>query len=227
MNLKKIMGNVLVKMDTKQKEKYNLGNGKVLYWERGYEFNRRLDYPSMAIIIDGEGLPIGGEILVHHNSTEPSYEVFNEDFLTDEEKREGYKILSLPKDMCFCYKKNGEWLPYDNFLITLRVFKPYTGRLYGLEPAVVKNRMYCVKGEWEGQVLVTLVNCDYEIIWHDTENREQRLIRTRHREVLATDEGLLEKIQKGELLVGFSPKNCKPLSQWAYSKTTSTTPTIS
>jgi hypothetical protein len=71
--------------------------------------------------------------------------------------------------------------------------------------------MYCVKGEWEGQALVTLVNCDYEIVFHNTENREERLIRTRHREVLATDEGLLEKIKSGELLVGRSPKDAKKL----------------
>jgi hypothetical protein len=210
-NLKKIMNNVLVKMDTKQKEKYDLGNGKVLYWERGYEFNRRLDYPSRAIVIDGEGLPAGSEILVHHNAIEPSYQVFSEDFLTEEEKKEGYKMFSLPKDMCFCYKKDVEWLPCDEFLITLRVFKPYTGRLFGLPHEQVKNRMYCVKGEWEGQALVTLVNCDYEIVFHNTENREERLIRTRHREVLATDEGLLEKIKSGELLVGRSPKDAKKL----------------
>lgn len=213
MSLKKVMKNVLVKMQTLQKERYDLGGGKILHIERGYNFNRREDYPSMAVVIDGEGLPEGAEILVHHNSIEASYQVFNEEYLSAEEKREGYKVLSLPNDTCYCYKKDGEWLPYGEFLITLRIFKPYTGRLVGLPHEQVKNRMYCVKGEWEDKVLVTTPNCDYEIIWHNTNNREERLIRTRHREVLATDEGLMEKLVSGEYLVGLSPNSCKKLNE--------------
>ena len=129
----------------------------------------------MAIIIDGENLPAGEEILVHHNASEASYKIDNEEFLTPEEKKEGYKVLSIPQDMCFCYKKEGEWFPCDEFIITLRIFKPYTGRLVGLPHEVVKNRMYCVKGEWEGKILVTLPNCDYQIVYHDRNNKRAKL----------------------------------------------------
>jgi hypothetical protein len=220
MNYKAKSGNVLIKMDTKQKERYSFDNGTTIHIEKGFDFNLRQDKASMAEVIDAENIPSGVECLIHHNSQEPSYEVFNQDILTQKEKLDGFKILSIPEDMCFCYYENGEWEPCKNFLITKRIFKPYNGPLVGIEPELIKNRMYVVKGldGWDeekvdlsGKVLVTLVNCDYQIIWNDKNNREQTLIRTRHREILAIDNQITEMVNQGVLNVGVSPAESKPI----------------
>lgn len=223
MNYKAKSGSILIKIDSKQKERYSFGNGTTIHIEKGFDFNLRQDKASMAEIIDGENVPSGVECLVHHNAQEPTYEVFNENILTQQEKLDGYKILSIPDDMCFCYFENGEWVPCKNFLITKRIFKPYKGALVGIEPELIKNRMYVVKGfdEWDGEktdlsgkVLVTLVNADYQIIFHTKENREESVIRTRSREILAIDEGVTKKVKEGELLVGLNHSESKPLAAW-------------
>ena len=221
-SLKALTGFVLIKMDTQNKAKYSLGNGNTLLIQRGYEFNRRLDYPSMAIIIDGEGLPKGEQVLVHHNASEPHYHVLEDtDMLTEEERREGYKIFSVPKDMCFCYSYKGVWMPCEHFLITLRIFKPYEGRLAGITPQQVKNRMYVINGYSEGnkderidlsgKVVCSFDNCDYEIIWMNTNNKEERLIRTRDREVSGIDNDMLKDLKKGIYTIGLSPPTAKKL----------------
>lgn len=219
--MRAIRGKVLVKIDTKQKEKLAF-NGGTLIIERGYNFNRREDYPSMGGVIDGEGLPAGAEILLHHNVSEAAYNVEGETLLTDEERAEGYRVFSVPADMCFCYKvEGGEWTPCKHFLLTKRIFKPYEGLMTGIEPAQVKNRMYVTKGidTWDdevtdisGRVMVVTENSDYQIIWHDKEHKEQTIIRTRHRELLAFDEGMQNDIEKGKYLVGVTLKDAKKIN---------------
>jgi len=102
--MKALKGNVIIKINTKQKWKYALTEDIELYIEKGFDFNKRQDMPSRAEVIDGEGLPAGAEILIHHNATGDSYEVpYIHEFLTEEEIEEDYKIYSIPMDMCFAY----------------------------------------------------------------------------------------------------------------------------
>lgn len=221
MRVKAPEGKVLIKMDTRQKERYSFDDGTTIHISKGYDFNLRQDKSSMAIILDGENLPAGEEILVHHNSQEPSYEVTElNDFLTDKEILDGYKIFSIPIDMCFIYSQNNEWHPCVDYLITERIFKPYKGCLVGIEPEIVKNRMYIVKGfdvydgektDLSGKVAITTDNCDYEIIFHSTDNKEHHIIRTRHRELQGIDNDTLKLVQDGELLVGIDIKTAKTL----------------
>jgi hypothetical protein len=216
--MKALRGKILVKMDTRQKEKYSLTKDITIKIDRGFNFNRREDYPSRAEVIDGDGLPPGAPCLLHHNAIEKTYEIAG--IVTEEERMEGIKVFSIPVDMCFCYFENDEWVPCKNFLITSRIFKPYKGSLVGIDPEQIKNRMYVVKGldEWDGEtkdlagkVLVTLVNCDYQIIWHSKENREETLIRTRHREIIAIDEALTKEVHKGKYIVGVTHQTAKAL----------------
>lgn len=214
MKIKSPKGRIVIKIDTKQKEKYALTNDVTIHIDRGYNFNRREDYPSRAEVINCENIPEGTTCLVHHNATEPTYHVEAEQILTIEEKEQGYKILSIPEDMLFCYFENDEWQPYKNFLITQRIFKPYKGGLIGIEHEQVKNRLYVVKGMVEekdlsGKVCLVTDNSDYEIIFHNKDNRPESLIRTREREILGVDHITLDKIKKGELLVGLNQSSAK------------------
>src|SRR5665213_1387636 len=156
--LKAPPGMLLIKVEIHNKENIKFATGETIIIERGYDFNLRQDKPSIGVLLDGGNAPAGSLALIHHNSTEPSYEVF------DYENEKDYKLYSLPKDLVFLYQKDGEWFPFENFVISSRIFKPYKGFLVGIESELVKNRMYIHKGEHEGNVCVTLLNCDYELI---------------------------------------------------------------
>lgn len=223
--MKALKNFTLIKIDTRQRERYRLGGTDiVLDISRGYNFNLREDRPSLAEIIDGEDLPKGTGVLVNYLAIEPVYEVLDEEILTKHEKQQGYKIFAIPSDMCFAYFDKGEWLPCKEYLITMRIFKPYTGRLAGITPTLIKNRMYVVKGfsegndnekiDLSGKVAVTLDWADYEIVWHSKDNKEQRLIRTRDREIIGVDKDALKKIKKGEYIIGLSPTTAKKLKEW-------------
>jgi len=219
MNPKPLKGNVLIKMNVKQKEKYQLTKDVVLDISRGYEFNLRLDRASYGYVISSYSVPNGARGLFHHLSSEPSYEIGRpEEFLTLEEIKEGFKVFSIPEDMQFCYDAGEGWKPCKNFLITERIFKPYKGKMAGVPHEQVKNRMYVVKGndEWDGEVsdlsgkvVVSLVNCDYQIIFHMEDHKEYNLIRTRHREIIGIDEGMTKDVQNGKYLIGLTENNCK------------------
>jgi hypothetical protein len=205
-------GNVLIRLGTKNKDKYNLTEDIQIELEHGYNFNLREDRPNLAEVMDGLGLTIGTKILVNYLALEKTYEIEGNDLLTKEEIAEGYKAYSVPEDMCFAYFKDGEWLPCKDIFLTLRVYKPYKGKLEGIEPQLVKNRMYCTKGEYAGKVLVTTLNCDYQIEWHNENNREEKLIRTLEREIMAIDEGMGKDLKKGKYLIGYSESDAKTLN---------------
>lgn len=220
--MRALRGNLIFKIDTKQKEKYALTKDVTIHIERGYNFNLREDRAAFGYVIDGEGLPSGAMLLCNYLALEPTYEITNETILTDAEKSEGFKVFSIPLDMAFCYNNGDGWKPCKSYLITKRIFKPYTGNLQGIEPELVKNRMYVEKGivEWEGEsedlsgkVVVSLENCDYEIIFHTPDHREHRLIRSMDREIIAIDEGITDKLIKNKYLVGHSKQDCKYLNE--------------
>lgn len=219
-----IKTNIILKMDVRQKEKFNLTEDIQIEISKGFNFNLREDRSSMGYIINGRGLTKGHQALCHHLTIESGNEVVGETILTEAEKKEGYKVFSVDRDMVFATSPDGiEWHPCKDFLITLRIFKPYKGKLKGIEPTVLKDRMYIIKGvdEFEEQitdlsdkVACTTVNSDYQIIWHNKKNREQSLIRTRSREVLAIDNGMLEDLKNGELLIGLTATDCKTYKEY-------------
>jgi len=222
-----IKGKVIVKINFKQKEKYQLTEGVTIEWQRGYNFNLREDRAASGYVIDGEGLPVGAYVLTNYLATEPSYEITNQTILTDEEKEIGFKVVSIPQDMVFCYLENGEWQPYFEYLITTRIFKEYKGVLVGIENEQIKNRLYVIKGEieWDGvkedlagKVCIVTEFSDYQIIFHDTDSKEQSVIRTRDREVLAVDNTLTKDVQNGELLIGISSVNSAKLNSYGIHK---------
>lgn len=219
--MRALRNKVLIRIDMTQKEKYSLGNGKTLHWQRGFNFNLREDRATYGYVVDGNGMKEGTPVLVNYLSTEPSYAADNETILTEEEKKEGFRIRNIEADMIFCYFDGEKWQPCKGFLITKRIFKPYNGLLVGIEHERIKGRLYVVKGfdEYDGEVtdLSGKVCCvtphsDVELIWHDESSRERRLIRTMNREIEAIDNDMTEQVKNGELLVGVAHNYCSTLN---------------
>lgn len=221
--MKAIKNKVLIKIDTLQKTKYAFSTGEQIVIERGYNFNLREDRASMAYVIDSDQLPKDAPILVHHLSVEETYAVpYNDLFLSEDEIKEGFKVFCIPYDMVSAYFEDGEWKPCKDFLITKRMFKPYEGELVGIPHERVKRRLYVIRGEdtWDGEtrdlagkVIVVLDNSDVEIIFHNEQHREERVMRTRHREILGIDEGMANDLKKNVYLVGLSEQYCKPINE--------------
>lgn len=217
--MKAIRGQIIIRMNVRQKEWYCLAEGVVIEWQRTYNFNLREDRASYGYAVDGGNVPRGASVLCHHLSTEPSYLIENDTILTEKERKEGFRIFSIPVDMCFTYDNGDGWIPCKDFLITQRVYAPYKGRLEGIGNQLVKNRMFVISGmdEWgeidlSGKCVVSLENCDYQIIFHKEDNKEYNLIRSRSREIIAVDEQLTKDLKKGRYLVGLSPTDCKTLN---------------
>src|ERR1700733_3735275 len=113
-----------------------------------------------------------------------------------------------------------EWLPLTGFDFALRVFKPYEGLIGGVEPEKIKECLYVTTGELKGKAVLTIIACDYEIVFMDKNGREGNLIRFRpfgdkktNREeeaILILDE-VTEKINKGKYLVGLTTKDARPI----------------
>lgn len=228
MKVKSINGKILIKMNIKQKEKFALTEDINIAIEKGYNFNLREDRASFGYILDGNKMTKGSACLVHHLSIEPTYEVpFLQYFLSDEDIKKGFKVYNIPVDMCFCYREgHSEWQPCENFLITQRIFKKTAEVKGGLIlpdninlPERVKGKMYVVKGfdtesgvDLSGLVCITTENCDYQIIWHEEDNKEYSLIRTRNREIMAIDYDTTNLVNENKLYLGLTDRDCKTLS---------------
>lgn len=226
---KALRGQVLFKVDTRQKETLSLTDDITISISKGYDFNLRVERSSRGICIDGEGIPEGADICFHHNATDATFQVPPQHFLTQEEVLAGWGVYNADCDSVFIYRVNGVWHPYKNFLITSRIFKKYVGAMVGVPTEQIKNRLYVVSGtdrieqnisakeykepinDLSGKVIVVTENSDYQIIFHDTDNKEYSVIRTRAREVLAIDNELTERVNNGEYLVGITEKDAQPI----------------
>lgn len=234
--MKAIKGHVLVKIDTKQKEKYALTSDITIHIEKNFNFNLREDKASFGFVIDSENVISGSMGLFHHLSTKESYAVpYLELFLTEKEILDGYRVFCIPHDMHFAYHNGNEWMPCENFLLTERVFEAYKGHMENIANRIIEKRIYVkkchpsfintlplikkegaefmefTKKSLEGKCCIALPNNDYEIIFHMEDNREYRLIRTREREIVGVDDVITDKINKNELLLGLNEKDCKYL----------------
>lgn len=216
-NLKHTFGRVIVKIDLEKKNYHTFENGTVIRRERNFnEFNRRITQPVNAIVISGENIESGSEILISHNSTHDTNRIFS--YKT---KSPYVQYFSVPEYDCFAWRDNsGVMQPMQNFDFGLRVYKPYTGHLSGLPHELIKDVLYITTGEFKGKVVHTLSASDYTIIYQDTNGREAQLIRVRHstnenfdrEEIIAISGYLTGKVLCGTLLVGLTEKDCKKLN---------------
>lgn len=212
--LKYVQGKVIISVDLESKNSHTFEDGTKIRLERQWNnLNKRETHPVNAIVMSGEGMKSGSQILIHPNMTHDTYKIQDYAPLSGAIEGSDIKYYSIPEEQCYAWLDGDEWRPLKNFDFGLRVFIPYTGAIEGIEPSLVKDVLYVTTGEFKGKVVHTLKACDYEIIFQGTNGREERLIRFRHfpgqeherEEVIAVDEYLTKKVNDKELLVGLTP----------------------
>lgn len=220
--LKFVHGRVICSVNLEGKNSHRFANGTVIRLERNYDnFNKRQTQPVNAIVIDAEHIPAGAEVLISHNSTHDTNRIFDYKPLSGDDIASDVKYFSLPESECFLWRMGSdEWKPLPPFATALRVFKPYTGILSGIDHHKLKDILFVTSGKLQGKVVKTLRGCDYVCIFQD-DGREKNIIRfrpfgdkenKREQEAIATLNDETEMVRKGELLIGLSSSTAKKLN---------------
>ena len=223
-SLKHIEGRVIVSVDLEAKNWHSFEDGTKIRLERQFnELNRRLTEPVNAIVISAENIPQGSEILVHPNAPTETNKIHNYLPFSGDALESNIQYFSIPEDQCFAYfNESGEWQTLPPYETALRVFKPYQGFLTGIDPTQYSETLFVTSGRLSGQVVKTVKAADYEVVFQDKNGREGRLIRfrpdgdpktKREEEAVAILNVETELVNKGELFVGLSTKDAKPLKE--------------
>lgn len=216
-------GRYVVKVDMKYKDSWRFENGQEIRYERNFNnFNRRETQPVNAIVISGEDVPKGAELLVDHNALHETNRINDYKNEFEYEGSERIRYFSIPYYECYAWRVGGsDWTPIWPFEFGLRLFKPYEGVLENIDPTVMKDYMYVVSGELAGNVVKTIKATDYQIIYQDLNGRENYLICFRPNgntktllepEAIAIMHDLTDDVNEGRILVGYSIKDAKPLN---------------
>lgn len=220
--LKCVKDRVIVSLDMEYKNSWKFEDGTKIRLERKYDcFNMRHVNPVNASVISAEGIPMGAEILIHHNSCHDTYRIFNFKQSSD---IGDVRYFSVPVGECYAWYDNAnkKWMPLDGFDFALRVFKPYKGIIAGIEPEVIKNVLYLTTGIYAGNVMQTLRHCDYQVIFQNIDGKEGNLIRVRTKEnkleqreseILFIHHEYTQKVLDGKLSIGLTKSDAKPLTK--------------
>lgn len=223
--LKHTYGRIITRVDLKQKNGVTLEDGTELILERDYNnLDKKYTSQVLGTVIDSDYIPEGALVLFHHNSVHETYEVFNHSILSGEEMASGIKIYSIMERDCFFWKmpNEQEWNPTKGYATALRVFKPYEGKMDGVKPSLIKDTLYVTSGSYTGIVVKTEKASDYCITFRNEKGVDENIIRfrpdgieedQREPEAIAVMEELTTKVKKGELFVGITDKDCKPIHQ--------------
>ena len=212
---------VIIKVDLESKNSHTFKDGTKIKLERQYDnFNMRYVKPVNAEVVNAKDIPEGAEILIHHNATHDTYKIFNYQRPTAEASSD-VQYFSIPIEECFMWRteKGSTWNALNNFITGLRIFEPYNGTLQGIDPSLIKNKIYVTSGELTGNVVGTVISSDYEIIYQNDDGTEGKIIRLRYypegndrNEVISVEHEYTERVNKGELLVGYSISDAKKLN---------------
>lgn len=215
-------GRVIIKVDLESKNSHTFADGTKLKLERQYDnFNMRYVKPVNAIVVNGVGVTEGSDILIHHNATHDTYRIFNYQAPTKEASSD-VKYYSIPEQECFLWREKGGslWNTLYNYVTALRIFKPYKGIMKGIEPELIKNKLYITSGELNGYVCDVVKSADYEIIYQGDNGKEESIIRLRHyenednskEEIMTIDYVTTNEVKNGNLLVGVTKTDAKKLN---------------
>jgi hypothetical protein len=215
MSLIHTYGRIVIKVDMESKNSHTFQDGTTIRLERDWNnFNNREVRPVNAIVVSAESIPVGSEVLIHHNCTHDSNRVFSY-----KSEHPDIKYFSIPESDCYAWRgEDGELRPTKGFEFALRVFEPYNGLLAGVEHKKLKDILYLTTGKLKGFACHVLKASDYQIVFQGLDGREDNVIRIRHsdeedmdrEEVMAIDYGLTEKINRGQLIVGLTTTDEKP-----------------
>lgn len=221
-----VEGRIIISLDTERKNQHAFEDGTVIRIERKYNnFNRRETEPINAVVVSAEHIPEGSEILIHHNANHEANLINNYQSLSGKVEADSVKYYSISETEAFVYYDGKEWQPLPGYDFALRVFRPYLGTLQGIEPELIKNTIYMTTGEYKGLICHTVFAVDYEIIFQDFNNRENRVIRVRtngdpktkrEEEIVCINHGLTKEYNEGKLWIGLSKSDAKPINNPVY-----------
>lgn len=225
-NLIHVEGRIVVKVDMELKNFHRFEGGITIRRERAFnEFNRRITQPVNCIVISGEGIPKGAEMLVEHNALHETNRINDYKNTFEQEDSDRIRYFSVELYECYAWRMDaGDWQSIPPFDFGLRLFKPYEGAIMGIEPEQLKDVLYVTSGELKGNVVKTLVSCDYEIIYQDVDGREGHLVcfrpfgdskRGLDEEAIAILHDETGNVNNGKLLIGYSLKDAKTLKEFA------------
>jgi len=222
MTLKASEGRIVLSVDMEKKNSWRFESGVTLKLGRGYNnFNLRQINPVNGNVIAAENIPIGTEILFQYNAIQETFRVYNYKPLSGTEIAADIHYYSIPSEMAYAYLDGDEWKPIKPYAFGLRVFRPYSGILQGIEPTQLKDTLYVYTGELSGKIVKTLKACDYCIVFQDTNGREGNIIVFKHyenedsdnEEVLCVMDELTEQFHECILLVGLTKTDAKSIHE--------------
>lgn len=215
---------IIVLIDLDKKNWHQFDDGTKIRIERKYDnFNMRHVNPVNAIVVSGDGLPEGAEVLVHHNSIHETNLITNFKPLSGKAEASEIKHYSISENEAFAWHDGISWQPLKGYDFALRIFKPYNGILDGIEPTLIKQVLWLTTGQYKNKACIVLQASDYQLIFQDRNNKEGNIIRLRteenqkeqrESEVVAIHNHYTEMILRGELIIGLSKTDAKPLKEY-------------
>ena len=224
-NLVHTDGRIVIKLDIKNKDSHTFASGLTIRRERAFnEFNRRISQPVNCLVISGEGIPKGAELLIDHNALHETNRIndYKNSFENDGSDRVRY--FSIETYECYAWRMGSDnWQAVPPFEFALRVIKPYKGILHGIEPEIVKDTLFVTSGELSGNVVKTVKAADYCLVYQESNGREGNLIcfrpfgnqkRNMEEEAIAILHHETEQVNNGLLLIGYEAKDAKTLKEY-------------
>lgn len=216
--LKYVEGKVIVKVDMEGKNSHRFQDGTTIRRERQFNnLNFRETSPVNTVVISAENVPRGTEILVDYHSIHASNRVFNY-----KNKSKQIQYYSIKQEDCYLWRdENNEWQPLPPYDLALRVFKKYDTIIEWMKPEKIDDILFVTTGEFKGKIVQTLVACDYECVFQDTNGKEGNRIRflpngneavNKEPEAICIRHELMEELEKGNLLIGYTIEDCKTLN---------------
>lgn len=222
--LKHVDGKIVVAIDVEKKNWHQFEDGTKIRIERKYDnFNMRHVNPVNAIVVSGDNLLEGAEIIVHHNCVHPTNLINNFHSLSGDAQASDIKYYSISENEAFAWHDGNEWQPLKGYAFALRIFKGYKGILEGIEPTLIKDVLWIVNGEYKHKACITLKASDYQLVFQDRNNKEGNIIRLRSEdnpkdqresEIVAIHNQYTQMILNNELLVGLTKSDAKPLNEY-------------
>lgn len=213
---------IVLSCDIEGKNSHRFDNGMVIQYVRQVNnLHRMQTEPVNCIVVDGDGIKDGAQIIVHPNALIDTNRLYNYRGLSGSDIASNIRYFSIPEEQAFAWHNGERWMPLPNFEFGLRIFTPYTGILQGIEPTKIKECLYVTTGSLAGNVVHTLKAADYQLIFQEIDGREGNLIRFRHsddlnfdrEEAICINHELTEKVKKGLIYVGLTKSDCKPLNE--------------
>jgi hypothetical protein len=221
-----VEGKIVVSVDMNYKNSVTFADGTKIALERKYDnFDEKYTKPVNAIVVSADGIEEGAEIIIHHNCTHDTNRILNYQPLSGEVEAKDVRYFSIREDEAFAWydKDNKTWMPLKGFDFALHIFKPYKGVLHNIEPTPIKNCLWVTTGQYANNACMTLQASNYRMIFQDRNGREKNIIRFRSEEDLKTQReaevvclhhSYTKQVLSGDLLVGLTISDAKPLKEY-------------